>query len=547
MNNIRQSPREFRHDIYRSKYDDKKLLLDQLYKNTHLSLIVTIVNASLLSAVLWGYSDTTLLLKWIVLVIITTLSRYILVSSYKKQSHLRPEKIGIWYKRYFAGAFLAGSVWGIAGFVLYPDNSVAHQVLIAFVAGGMVAGAVPILSPALNVFLAFSLTALTPVMLRFLITYDEIHTVMAVMTFIFMLMMYGSARHMNAHLKTSLRLRHKNNSLINNLESHVKERTKKLIRTQNILKEDIIKRNKIEADLRKEKTMQHELIDKLNNTHEQLLHSEKMASVGQLAAGVAHEINNPVGFVGSNLHILEEHLNDIFNMIDDHPEENNRYRNNGKIDLGYIMKDTKEILEESLDGISRIKQIVNDLKDFSHADEQEWKLSDIHNGLNSTLNIINNEIKYKARVIKKYGDIPLVECIASQLNQVFMNILVNAAHAIEHNGMIIISTGISRDRVFVSISDNGKGISQQDISRIFDPFFTTKPVGQGTGLGLSLSYGIIKSHGGKIEVDSNQKNGTCFKVWLPIRQSTVSEDREDVSAPDDLVNGGDITRRVNII
>jgi len=186
--------------------NDKMLLLEQLYTNTRLSLVVTVINASLLATVLWRNTDTALVKKWIILVIIITLMRFILVNSYTKQLPLKPDKTDIWYKRYFAGAFLAGSVWGIAGFMLYPENSVAYQVLIVFVVGGMVAGAVPLLSPALEVFLVFSLSALAPVIIRFLMINDELHAVMAVMTFIFMLMMYNSAKHMNTHLKTSLRL-----------------------------------------------------------------------------------------------------------------------------------------------------------------------------------------------------------------------------------------------------------------------------------------------------------------------------------------------------
>jgi len=288
-----------------------------------------------------------------------------------------------------------------------------------------------------------------------------------------------------------------------------------------MLKEDIIKREITEANLRKEKTRQRELIDTLESTHNQLLHSEKMASIGQLAAGVAHEINNPVGFVGSNLHVMDEYLNDIFKVIDAYEKESGHTVADKEIDLNYIRKDTKEMLEESLDGITRIKQIVSDLKDFSHADEQEWHSTDIHSGLNSTLNIINNELKYKASVVKQYGNIPRIECIASQLNQVFMNILVNAAHAIEKDGIITIATGVSRDRIYVAISDNGKGIPPEHIKRIFDPFFTTKPVGQGTGLGLSLSYSIVKNHGGEIKVNSNPSTGTCFNIWLPVEQSKL--------------------------
>jgi signal transduction histidine kinase len=175
-------------------------------------------------------------------------------------------------------------------------------------------------------------------------------------------------------------------------------------------------------------------------------------------------------------------------------------------------------MSESKDGITRVKNIVQNLKDFSHVDiVEEWRYSNLHLGLDSTLNIVNNEIKYKADVVKKYGVIPDVECLAAQLNQVFMNLLVNASHAIEAHGTITISTGQLNDEVWVEISDTGKGIAPEHMQKIFDPFFTTKPIGKGTGLGLSLSYGIIQKHHGRIEVQSEFGKGATFRVWLPIR------------------------------
>jgi signal transduction histidine kinase len=178
-------------------------------------------------------------------------------------------------------------------------------------------------------------------------------------------------------------------------------------------------------------------------------------------------------------------------------------------------------MSESREGINRVKQIVQDLKDFSHVDKAEWQWADLHKGLDSTLNIVNNEIKYKADVVKDYGDIPLVECLYSQLNQVFMNLLVNSAHAIEERGKITLRTFTKDDWVCVEVADSGKGISAENLHRIFDPFFTTKPVGKGTGLGLSLAYGIVNKHNGRIEVASEVGKGTCFKIWLPVRQEVA--------------------------
>ncbi len=273
---------------------------------------------------------------------------------------------------------------------------------------------------------------------------------------------------------------------------------------------------------------------KLADAQDQLMQAEKMASIGQLAAGVAHEINNPVGYVASNLSALGRSLNDLLAVLDaserlegsisgDSPELLALRALKEKVNLGYLREDLRDILAESKEGLERVKKIVLDLKTFSHVDEAEWKEADLHVGLESTLNIVWNELKYKAEVVKEYGVLPEIECVPSQLNQVFMNLLVNAAHAIESHGTITIRTGLEGDRVWVEVSDTGKGIAPENIGRVFDPFFTTKPVGKGTGLGLSLSYGIVKKHHGQIDVESTPGQGTTFRVWLPLRQDAISK------------------------
>ncbi|MBZ0106543.1 MAG: PAS domain S-box protein [Sulfuricella denitrificans] len=283
-------------------------------------------------------------------------------------------------------------------------------------------------------------------------------------------------------------------------------------------------------DLTREREEQQSLIEKLHEAQGQLLQSEKMASIGQLAAGVAHEINNPIGYVYSNLGSLEKYMQDLFSMLEAFeaaegefpPESASLSRilaHKETVDLSFLKEDIPTLMAESKEGITRVKKIVQDLKDFSHVDEAEWQKSDLHHGLNSTLNIVWNELKYKAEVVKEYGELPEIECIPSQLNQVFMNLLVNAGHAIESQGTITIRTGHEGDQVWVEIADTGKGIDASNLKRIFEPFFTTKPVGKGTGLGLSLSYGIVTNHHGRIEVESTPGVGTRFRVWLPVRQA----------------------------
>jgi signal transduction histidine kinase len=268
----------------------------------------------------------------------------------------------------------------------------------------------------------------------------------------------------------------------------------------------------------------------LRHAQEQLVQAEKLASIGQLAAGVAHEINNPVGYVFSNFSSLERYLADLLHVLDVYesaevhltgtPALARLQALRREIDLDYLKQDVSALMAESREGIVRVRKIVQDLKDFSHVDaRKEWQWADLHRGLESTLNIVNNEIKYKADVVKSLGRLPEVQCLPSELNQVFMNLLVNAAHAIHKpRGTIHLRTGAGENDVWVEIEDDGCGITGENLTRIFDPFFTTKPVGKGTGLGLSLSYGIVQKHGGRIDVDSRVGQGTRFRVTLPVRQ-----------------------------
>jgi len=268
---------------------------------------------------------------------------------------------------------------------------------------------------------------------------------------------------------------------------------------------------------------QDELLRKLETANSQLLQSEKLAAIGQLAAGVAHEINNPIGFVFSNLNTLSGYVRDLLSIIDaiDSAAGLDEVRQvKRSLEYDYIRSDIEALIHESEDGIDRVRRIISALKDFSHIEEEEFRISDLHRGLDTTLNVVNNELKYKADVIKEYGDIPEVECIPSQINQVVMNLLINAAHAIEGFGRIVLRTKFANDEICLEVEDTGKGIEPKVLNRIFEPFFTTKPVGKGTGLGLALSYNIVQKHRGRIEVNSKLGEGTRFRVYLPIRQSS---------------------------
>ena len=298
------------------------------------------------------------------------------------------------------------------------------------------------------------------------------------------------------------------------LEQQVKERTQALLAANQILEF--------------EKNQQTLLNQQLKETQAHLVQSEKMASIGLLAAGVAHEINNPLGYIYSNLHSLQRYIDTLAQITElaellalqlpaDNPHVQALRVLEQGINLNYLKADAAELVMESLEGATRAKRIVQDLRNFSHVDAHELTLFDLEAGLNATLNIVNNEIKYKAQVIKQYGGVQPFACVGSQINQVFMNLLINAAQAIEEAGLISIRTGYQNPEwVWVEIADNGIGMSPEVQSRIFDPFFTTKAVGQGTGLGLSLSYKIIQDHHGMIEVESTPGVGSKFRIILPV-------------------------------
>ena len=265
---------------------------------------------------------------------------------------------------------------------------------------------------------------------------------------------------------------------------------------------------------------------KLIETHSQLLQSEKMAAIGQLSAGIAHEINNPISFVSSNISILSEWCQTLTQVIEEY--DNQIIKNAQELlpfntikvdkDFDYIKEELPLLLKETQGGLNRVTTIVADLKNFAHSDDMVWQDTDLCAGLNSTLNIVRNEVKYKADITLSENNTPMVECLPAQINQVFMNIIVNAAQSIDGKGKININLTTIDQWVCISICDTGKGIPEKDLSRIMEPFYTTKPIGLGTGLGLSISYGIIKTHHGRIDIESKEGEGSTFKIWLPTQQ-----------------------------
>lgn len=281
-----------------------------------------------------------------------------------------------------------------------------------------------------------------------------------------------------------------------------------------------------------------------------LLQSEKMASVGVLAAGVAHEINNPLGFITSNLRTLDSYATNYRQLIqqyqklkDIQPDEIKSFLEDvseleNELDLDYMNEDLDELLKDTHEGSSRVKGIVQSLKSFSHIDQDEkFELTDLNDCVETTLKVANNQLKYHCTIESRLTDIPLVECVAGQIKQVLLNIILNAGQAIQDKGVIEICSCRVDETVEISIRDTGDGIEQQKLSKLFDPFFTTKPVGEGSGLGLAISYNIIvEEHHGDIRVESELGVGSCFTLVLPVRQPEATH-KNSVSAPDNRLNG----------
>lgn len=276
----------------------------------------------------------------------------------------------------------------------------------------------------------------------------------------------------------------------------------------------------------------------LERLQAQIVQTEKMASIGQLAAGIAHELNNPVGYLYGNLDLLDGSLANLLRLVEFYetsplpPEIAARAAKiREEIDFESTKEDLASIISDCRAGAERVRDIVQNLRTFSRLDEAEYKKTDLHEGIESTLRILSRYFTGGNIVLKRnYGEIPQIDAYSAQLNQVWMNLLVNAAQAIGPNtGEVEISTRADAESVYVTVKDNGNGIDPQDLGRIFDPFFTTKPVGEGTGLGLSISFGIVERHGGRIEVESKPGKGTSFTVVLPNKVSTGLEEKGTVT------------------
>jgi len=312
------------------------------------------------------------------------------------------------------------------------------------------------------------------------------------------------------------------------LQSNVVARTRELELAKQQLERELADRVRTQAELQHSYDELQTLHRQLQEAQQYLMQSEKLAAVGQLAAGMAHEINNPIGFVTSNLAMLSRYQDTLTHLLERYRQAESglaeTVRNDladlrRKADLDFLLEDARALLEETRGGIERVRKIVQDLRNFSQVDSSgEWQCADLNHALDSTLNLLGERLSGGVEVRREYGALPRVECRPAELNQVFFNLINNALQAMPEGGRLTLRSGQEGDRVFVEVEDNGVGIPDAVRPHIFEPFFTTRPVGQGAGLGLSLAYGVMQQHGGGISVRSLASVGSAFRVSLPVRQ-----------------------------
>jgi len=293
-----------------------------------------------------------------------------------------------------------------------------------------------------------------------------------------------------------------------------------LFKKFNNMTEKVAKR---ELSLKKSYSKLAQANEELKQSESQRVQSEKMASIGLLASGVAHEINNPIGFIKSNLSVLKEYFEDIESYYQDslvnlsnETQKTIQQQLAEKHDIDFLFSDIPPLLESSIGGVDRVTEIVQNLKTFARVDEANKSFTDINDGINTTLNMVRNELRFNCNIYVDLKPLPKIMAFPGKLNQVFMNLLVNAGQAFEEKGDVFVRTFVHENNIVIEVEDTGTGIDEQHLSQIFTPFYTTKVIGEGTGLGLSISHKIIEQHGGEIKVTSTVGKGSCFSVYLPI-------------------------------
>jgi len=484
---IKKDPSSDGQRFYRGK-------IRLIYKNAYLGIIATLINSLILIYILRSVIPHRILLIWFLFITIISIFRSYITFKYKRQPQV-PEKTKYWDTLSFVSFTLSGVIWGAAGIYLFPPDSLAYQTFLVFVLGGMVAGAAGTFSIVPKYFFGYSIPALVPIMFRFFIMGDDIHLAMGLMVFLFGLLMCFTAKYLRHVTSSSLKHRFENMDLIDHLIEE-KERIEKL---NEKYKSEIVERNTTETKLM-------DTLKNLEETQDMLARSEKLAIIGRLASAIGHEVLNPVNIIHMRLQLL--------NTLDILPDK---------------VKDAISICEGQID---RIVQIVRNIGQFARSENEEISIftpAALDEVINYVLELYGPELKEKNIItdVRLHDDFPLISMDRNKIEQVLFNILSNSIDAManKQDKLLIIRTlpGESGKYVQLIISDNGTGVEKINLEKIMDPFFTTKDSQKGSGLGLFMSYLIVKNHGGSIRVENNELGGTSIYIELPVDMKKMKD------------------------
>ncbi|HZP65002.1 MAG TPA: ATP-binding protein [Rudaea sp.] len=506
------------NEPYRDKL--REILVDDLYRRALVPLLLFVPILYVLYRVLAEAIPARPLIGWIFVAMIVILIPRMATVLLSDRLKARVPDPRMREAVFAVAAALLGLCMAAINIVAAPIVTSEQLALMAIVAAGINSIAIISMSPSLSSYLFYMVPNIASMAVAVLIgpklEYGGL-LLFLICTNLFSLVFMATYVHVAMCRAILLRLR------IDDANIALKDINARL-------ETEVAERAAAEAALKQRNVELESANRKLALAHTQMLQSEKLASVGQLAAGIAHEINNPLAFVHSNVNSLDTYTKDMLSIIDAYEDlahattdrelaERRVKQLKHASNMDFLREDIPSLIRESADGLARVEKIVRDLKEFTHLDQAEWQLVDVHDELERTLNIAAHEIRPRADVVRAYGQLPKIECLPAQLNQVFLNLIVNAAQFMEKRGTITLRTGCDADSVWIEVTDDGKGIDKKHLGRVFDPFFTTKPVGDGMGLGLAVSYNIVQQHGGSIEVQSEPGRGATFTVRLPIGRS----------------------------
>ena len=494
----------------------REILVEDLYRRALLPLVLFVPILYALYSVVADAVNTRPAIAWVfvgmIVVLIPRLLSVLFVARIKARWPDPRVRIAI----FATAAALLGAGMGAVNIMAAPVVTPEQLTLMVIIAAGINSIAIVSMSPSLTSYLLYMVPNIASMAVATIIGPRLQHhgiLLFLICLNLFSLIVMASYVHLAARKAILLRLRVNDANLAlrdsnRRLESEIGER---------IAAENALRERNLELEV---------LNRRLAEAHSQLLQSEKLASVGQLAAGIAHEINNPISFVHSNLHSLGNYANDMFNVLDAYEQVGSAHSDaalkhaeqlKSAANMDFLRSDIPTLINESSDGLTRVEKIIKDLREFTNIDRSERQLMDVHDALERTLSVAAHQIRPKADIVRDYAELPPIECRPAQINQAFLALLINAAQAIETRGTITLRTACDGDCVCIAITDSGKGIEAVHLGRIFDPFFTTRAVGSGMGLGLTVAYNIVQQHGGRIAAASTPGQGATFTIYLPIR------------------------------